>query len=142
MDMLLFPYNNMFALSADKNMTAITYGMKLNGNSIFYTHQPYWKKDFLEMAVSKYAHYVERDNKVLLNEYLIEKKWPNAAKSFLENRLTPYNAEYWPVWYCNFAGYSVSPDATIEIYAYRFDYKNSIPSIIDSSLVYKINAPR
>ena len=139
--MVLFPYNNMFALSANNNSIASTYGMKLNGNKILFTNRLYWKKDFLETSVSTFGFFVQNNNKVFLNNYLEETKWPKRSKSFFEKKLTPHFVEMWPIWYCNFAGYTVPSNATIELYKYRIDYNESYPKLIDSSLVYRINTP-
>lgn len=140
-DMVLFPYNNMFSLSSNQNMTAITHGVKINNNPVVYTHYSYWKKDLLETSVAKYALYQEKNKKVFLGEYLYEKQWSNATKLFLEKHLTPQSADSWPVWYCNFAGYNIQTNDIIEIYRYKLDFNTSYTRIIDSSLVYKTIAP-
>lgn len=142
MDMVLFPYNNMFSLSSDNKKTVITYRIKINQKPVNYTKRLYWKKDFLETSLSKYVIYHGNGNKVLLHEYLYQKNLPDNLKFILEERLTPHAAGSWPVWYANFAGWKTSPNESVEIYQYSIDFNGLSPVVTDSLTVYKIQIPR
>lgn len=71
MDMAIFPYNNMY--SNDQITETTCCYLKINGQRINYTHFMNWKKDFLEQSVTKYAGYVNQNQKNHLNIYVNEK---------------------------------------------------------------------
>ena len=63
MDTAMFPYNNMYS-EPQHAQTTCCY-LKINGKRINYTQFIYWKKDFLEQSVTKYADYVYH-NKIII----------------------------------------------------------------------------
>ena len=109
MDLFLFPYNAMFSGAPNQNKGSDVYVVKVNGNVVPITHHFYWKKDMLEQSANHYASYRMKGNRVYLNDYLDQKKWPASVKFDLKNNLTQGVVDFhtWAGWYLSKAGYPV-----------------------------------
>ena len=143
MDMVFFPYNNMYSVDFTGNNTATTYSMKVNGGIIKITHQPYWKKDFLETSLNGYCKYMLHNKKVFLDDYLNSKFSYEPTRNILLRNLTPSKTTvaYWPRWYIAFAGYPITSNATMELWQYNFKYEGEEALITDSISIYKTILP-
>jgi hypothetical protein len=141
MDMLTFPFNNMFALAPDSTPLTATYAIRLNGQLVPITHHLYWKKDFLETSLHTYGKYKELHDAVYLEQY-IKSTWADEKKrNFLLPSLTPGKkaADQWPVWFCHFAGVKVPSKSTLELVKYRLVFEQEKVSLFDSTILYKID---
>ncbi|MBU3713897.1 MAG: hypothetical protein FGM46_03010 [Ferruginibacter sp.] len=140
MDTVMFPYNGMFASSAENKNHSTIYAIRLNGKRIPYSNRMYWKKDFLEQSLSGYISFQQQQSSYL-KTYLDSKQWGAGAKDFLRAGLIPSNIEAWPLWYCKFAGSEVPSGSVVELFAYTFDFKDGQPVMTDSSMMYKLAIP-
>lgn len=134
MDMIFFPYNSMYAVDA-RGMEAITtYAMKINGNPVKITHNPYWKKDLLETSLNIYCRYLQHDRNVFLNDYLSYRFSNENVRAFLTERLTPgkTTAAQWPLWFAAAAGYKVPTRASVEFMQYDFVFRDKNALLKDS----------
>ncbi len=143
MDMVFFPYNSMYAIDFKKNNTAATYAIKINGEPVKITHQPYWKKDMLETSLYGYCKYIMHDRTVFLDDYINRKFSNEQARNILLRGLTPgkTGTGNWPYWYGKFAGYVVPVNAAIELWQYNFSYENGQAVLTDSISIYKTILP-
>jgi hypothetical protein len=139
MDMVLFPFNNMYTVDFTKNKTATTYAMKINGNMVKITHQPYWKKDFLETSLNVYSKYIRYHRKVFLDDYIPYKFHNEQTRKILLHGLTPdkTTAMSWPAWYVHFAGYNLPANSTIELTQYNFLLDKEQAVLKDSISIFK-----
>ena len=134
MGMIFFPYNNMFTVDFTKTNKAFTYAMKINGEMIHTTDNLYWKKDFLESSLNTYAGYIKNRQTVYMESYLKLKKAGNRAfKNLLPQKEL---AAQWPLWFINFAHYSYSIPAKVEIMQYNYVFKDGQAILTDSGNVY------
>ena len=143
MDMVFFPYNSMYSVDFSKTNTATTYAMKINGEPVKITHQPYWKKDFLETALYGYCKYIMHERTVFLDGYISMKFSNEQIRNILLNNLTPgkTTTSSWPRWYGHFAGYAVPANAAVELWQYNFRYENGQAELTDSISIYKTILP-
>ena len=138
MDMLMFPYNRMFATVPATEKKAATYAVLLNGERIPFTKQLYWRKDFLEQSPAKYAAYLQRGGHNFLEMYFTQKKLSETQMQKLEGKLfiSKQMGEAWAVWYCRFAGYNPRTGDLIELKKYGLDFRGGHPVITDSTVIY------
>ena len=141
--MVFFPYNSMYTVDFTQNNTATTYSMKLNGENIKITSQPYWKKDLLETSLYGYCKYIMNGRTSFLDGYIKQKFSNEHTRNILLERLTVNRtmAINWPRWYGQFAGYTVPANATIELWQYNFSYENGQAILTDSISIYKTTLP-
>ena len=116
--------------------TGCTY-LKLNGQRINYTHFMYWKKDFLEQSVTKYADYVNQNQNNYLNIYINEKIKNDKLHAKFKKALTPGEVDFkrWAIWYATYAGLKVQPNDDFELLNYKIQFKNGKSSILDSNIL-------
>lgn len=135
MDMALFPYNNMYSSVQSKNIKC--YYLKINGHRIHYTHFMYWKKDFLEQSITKYASYVKENHKNYLNIFIGEKIKSDHLKSATESVLSPGNVDFknWSNWIVSYANYKADTGDYFELIEYKLIIKNGIPVVSDSLIL-------
>jgi len=131
----MFPYNNMYSNS--QNVETSCYYLKLNGQRINYTHFMYWKKDFLEQSVTKYADYVNQNQNNYLNIYINEKIKNDKLHAKFKKALTPREVDFksWAIWYATYAGFNVQPNDDFELVKYKLQIKNGLSSILDSIIL-------
>lgn len=135
MDMTIFPYNNMYSNS--QNVETTCYYFKLNGHRIHYTHFMYWKKDFLEQSVIKYASYLNQNQHNYLNMYIDKKIKNNQQNSNIKKALTPNVVDFntWATWYASYAGIKVQPNDHFELVKYNVEIKNGMAAVLDSNVL-------
>ena len=143
MDMLIFPFNNMFALAPGTTSITATYAIRLNGQLVPITHHLYWKKDFLETSLHTYGKYKEQESTVYLEQYIRSTTAKKQKKKFLLESLTPdrSHANLWPVWFCQFAGVNVPSKSKMELVKYRLLFEEEKVSLYDSTIIYTISKP-
>lgn len=137
MDMVLFPYNSMYAVDLNTKYVASTYAFKLNRNLVKITQNPYWKKDFLEASLLSFAKYKQNNDEVYMQQYL-QAVIPNKeTREVLSNRLSPSKSDvaHWPAWYIRFAGYSVNDPDSIQLLKYDFIIKDNKFILKDSNII-------
>lgn len=139
MDMIFFPYNNMYAIDFSGNTTTHTYALKINGNPVKITGNLYWKKDMLETSLNGYCRYIKHGRKVFLHDYIPYKFKNEQLQHVLVEKLTPdeHLAYKWPYWFARTAGYPLKPGDDIEFMEYRFNLSDGKAVIFDSSSIYK-----
>jgi hypothetical protein len=135
MDMAFFPYNNMYSNTRTNELTC--YYLKINNQRISYTHFMYWKKDFLEQSVTKYADYLNYHQNNYLSVYINEKVKNKNQNAVLKNALTPGKVDFknWANWYATYAGMNVQPNDDFELVKYKLQIKNGLSSILDSIIL-------
>ena len=135
MDMAMFPYNNMYS-NSQKVETSCFY-LKLNGQRIHYTHFMYWKKDFLEQSVTKYAVYINQNQNNYLSIYIDEKIKNKQQNLYIKKALTPNVVDFktWATWYASYAGIKVNPNDHFELVKYNVEVKNGVLAILDSNIL-------
>ena len=118
MDMMLFPYNNMFSEQIQE-APPTTYFVKMNGQFIPYSHFMYWKKDFLEQAGYKFQDYISKGKKNHVEQFILEKSWSPSLQKQLVERLTPSKLGFseWVIWYATFANKQIPSHAQFELVA-------------------------
>lgn len=141
MDMLTFPFNNMFAMAPDTTSLTATYAIRLNGRLVPITNNLYWKKDFLETSLHAYGKYKEQQEAVYLEQYINSTFEDDHKRNFLLSSLTPDKtaADQWPVWFCEFAGKDVPPKSKLELVKYRLLFDKEKVSTFDSTIIYTID---
>lgn len=104
MDMMLFPYNAMFAYNRSAADSGIVYRVKASEQPVLFTAFAYWKKDLLETAAFVYGRYVEAAHQVYLEQYLRSK--PAFFQYEFLQALYPSQASTagWYRWYARLAG--------------------------------------
>jgi len=135
MDMAFFPYNNMYSNTRTNELTC--YYLKINNQRISYSHFMYWKKDFLEQSVFKYADYVNHHQNNYLSVYINEKVKNKNQNAVLKNALTPSKVDFksWANWYATYAGMNLQPNDDFELVKYKLQIKNGLSSILDSIIL-------
>ena len=135
MDMAMFPYNNMYSNS--QNVETSCYYLKLNGQRIHYTHFMYWKKDFLEQSVTKYADYLIQNKCNYLNIYIDEKIRNKQQNSIIKKAFTPGEVDFktWATWYASYTGIKVQANDHFELVKYKVGIENGIVAILDSNIL-------
>lgn len=139
MDMIFFPYNNMYAIDFSGTSTSSTYAMKINGNQVTITHNLYWKKDLLETSLNGYCRYLQHNRKVFLDDYLSYKFSNEQLRNLLTSHLTPDDstAVNWPYWFAKTAGYTLPAGSEIEFLQYHFNLRDHKAVLLDSVSIYK-----
>lgn len=139
MDMIFFPYNNMYAIDFSGNSTTGTYALKINGNPVKITGNLYWKKDMLETSLNGYCRYLKHNRKVFLHDYIPTKFNDEQLQHLLLEKLTPdeSKAGRWPYWFAGTAGYPLNPGTEIEFMEYRFNLAGGKAVLLDSTSIHK-----
>lgn len=136
MDMMLFPHNSMFAYNPAVTVNhASTYGIRVNDSLVKTTSFLYWKKDFVESALSAYAKYEEAGRQVYLQQYFASNHFMPGE---IEKKLLPDEKEatrFLP-WLLNFIGYSTGDHTKISLYRYDFTFTNGSAVLQDSLLIF------
>ena len=117
------------------------YVVKVNGNIVPITHHFYWKKDMLEQAANHYAGYLMNGNRVYLNDYLDQKKWPASVKLDLKNKLTQGIVDFhrWAGWYLSKAGYPVQEGDTVSLCRLNGEGFNQDKTFSEKQVITQIN---
>lgn len=135
MDMAIFPYNSMYSNS--QRAESSCFYLKINGQRIHYTHFMYWKKDFLEQSVTKFAGYVNQNQQNYLNIYINEKIKNTKQNTIIKKALTPGEIDFksWATWYATYAGIKVQSNDNFELVKYNVEIKNDVVAILDSNVL-------
>ncbi len=135
MDMVIFPYNSMYSSIQETEIAC--YYLKMNGQRVHYSKFMYWKKDFLEQSITKYAGYVIQNKNNYLNYYINEKVKNKNQHIIIQNALTPGKVDFkgWAKWFATFAGIKVNTHDNFELVKYNVQIKNSKLSILDSTIL-------
>jgi hypothetical protein len=139
MDMIVFPYNDMFSSQIQHSTFKKCYFVKLNNDRIKFTDFPYWKKDILEQAPLKYANYINNNNQNQLSFFLKSKIHDSSNLFFWESRLTPSQKDpsVWLIWYVRFSGNKINKNDSISLVEYSINTTTSVPLLIDSFSICK-----
>jgi hypothetical protein len=97
----------------------------------------YWKKDFLEQSVTKYASYVNQNQHNYLNMYIDEKVKNKQQNANIKKALTPGVVDFqsWATWYANYAGINVQPNDHFELVKYKVEIEKVMFLILDSNVL-------
>ncbi|MEI8052753.1 MAG: hypothetical protein WCH52_03315 [Bacteroidota bacterium] len=137
MDMLFFPYNDMFSNITKSTIKPSTFYLKVNGEKVPFTTNLYWKKDFMEQAPNKYATYIKANQQNYLAFFLdVKIKDKNISHSLI-NRLTPHRVDFpfWAAGYLAFAGMPVIKESKIELCQYNYSFNNQTAVLEDSIIL-------
>ena len=139
MDMIVFPYNDMFSSQIENSTFKKCYFVKLNNDRIKFTDFPYWKKDILEQAPLKYANYINNNNQNQLSFFLKSKIHDSSNLLFWESRLTPSQKDPsdWLIWYVRFSGNKINKNDSISLVEYNVSTTTEFPMIMDSFIICK-----
>ena len=139
MDMLLFPINSMFSTNSKQDFSTSTYAVKINGNIVKITNDPYLKKDFSENSLQIFSKWIKADRKNFMSELLKRKIADTTKRNLLFKKLIPPNQtlETWPIWFLNFHNHKINTGDKIEIWEYRFKLEKDNFLLQDSSLITK-----
>jgi hypothetical protein len=143
MDMLIYPYNDMFAHhqhdSVHDNKQQQIFYLKLNNKRISYSRYPYWKKDFAEQQIHYYSKYLQAGHKNHIDFYIDNKFKKNQLNQLLHHQLSPLdcNKEKWTKWYLQFTHTSFKRGDTAELVNYSMKLNPSGAEIIDSSTLFR-----
>jgi hypothetical protein len=139
MDMIVFPYNDMFSSQIENSTFKKCYFVKLNNDRIKFTDFPYWKKDILEQATLKYANYINNNNQNQLSFFLKSKIHDSSNLFFWESRLTPSQKDPsdWLIWYVKFSGNKINKNDSISLVEYNVSTTTEFPMIMDSFIICK-----
>jgi len=139
MDMIVFPYNDMFSSQIENSTFKKCYFVKLNNDRIKFTDFPYWKKDILEQAPLKYANYINNNNQNQLSFFLKSKIHDSSNLFFWESRLTPSQKDPsdWLIWYVRFSGNKINKNDSISLVEYNVSTTTDFPMIMDSFIICK-----
>lgn len=139
MDMVFFPYNNMYSSESQGSANISTYAARKNDSLVHITSYPYWKKDFLETALFNYCRYIERGNRVYLEDYFKYRFPEGAFRSYLLNKLIPDKSAVvdWPAWFTRFAGKPAVAGDQIEFIKYDFAFSHGTMKLIGSRVINK-----
>jgi hypothetical protein len=97
----------------------------------------YWKKDFLEQSITKYADYVCRNKNNYLNIYIDGKVKNDYKNSIIKKALTPNAVDFktWANWYASYAGIKVQPNDNFELVKYKVQIENGMAAVLDSNVL-------
>jgi hypothetical protein len=97
----------------------------------------YWKKDFLEQSVTKFAGYVNQNQQNYLNIYINEKIKNTKQNTIIKKALTPGEIDFksWATWYATYAGIKVQSNDNFELVKYNVEIKNDVVAILDSNVL-------
>jgi len=139
MDMIVFPYNDMFSSQIQHSTFKKCYFVKLNNDRIKFTDFPYWKKDILEQAPLKYANYINNNNQNQLSFFLKSKIHDSSTLFFWESRLTPSQKDpsVWLIWYVKFSGNKINKNDSISLVEYNVSTTTYFPMLMDSFIICK-----
>ena len=139
MDMLLFPLNSMFSNNATTDFSTSTYAIKLNGNLVKITDDPYLKKDFSENSLQVFSKWIKADGKDLMTGLLEKRIADSTKRAFFLSKLTPpkQTVETWPIWFLKFHQIKIKTSDNIEIWEYNFNFQKNQFVLKDSSLITK-----
>ena len=140
MDSVFTPYNGMFAyVNAAPNKTS-TIAIKLDDSLISYTHNLWWRKDFLENSIIIYSRYILHNKQVFLNDYINQKPFSSSQKEFLHKRLTPdsLKVKSYSNWLVTFLGQNPNNNSTLEFVKYDFNFMDEKLFLADSTSLFKI----
>jgi hypothetical protein len=139
MDMIAFPYNDMFSSKIQHSKFKKCYFVKLNNDRIKFTDFPYWKKDLLEQAPLKYANYINNKHQNQLSVFLKTKFKDSGTLFFLESKLIPLQNETsdWLTWYANFSENKLKNGDSISLVEYSIFTESNFPVITDSFTICK-----
>lgn len=133
MDMVMFPYNSMFSIDFTNDYSTDTYQLKLDDQPVNFTHQWWWKKDFMETSLRTYVS--------MLNDVPYIEKYINYAYAnkpyhqLLLQQLKPsLNNHRWLAWYANFGNQKTNASTVFSIWKYHLFFSNGAIAI-DSSLL-------
>lgn len=137
--MIFLPYNDMFSSKIQNSKFKKCYFVKLNNERIKFTGFPYWKKDILEQAPLKYAHYINNNNQNQLAIFLKSKIHDSSTLFFWESRLTPSQKDPsdWLRWYSAFSENKLNIEDSISLVEYSINTLTSAPIITDSFTICK-----
>ena len=133
--MVVFPYNSMFAIDFSNNNRSETYQLKINGNAVRFTDKWWWKKDFMETSLKRYALLLQ--DTPYIEKYIA---YAYANKPYTELFLTQLkpsatDKSRWLFWYAKFGNVAFKSDQVFSIWQYRLNFEKEIISI-DSSLIF------
>ena len=139
MDMLVFPINSMFSNNTAKDFSTITYAVKLNGNIVKITEDPYLKKDFSENSSQVFSKWITADGKDLMTGLLEKRIKDSSKRKIFLSKLTPAlnTTQTWPVWFLKFHNLKIEKGDNIEIWKYKFKFEKNQFQLSDSSLIIK-----
>jgi len=139
MDMIVFPYNDMFSSQIQHSTFKKCYFVKLNNDRIKFTDFPYWKKDILEQAPLKYANYINNNNQNQLSFFLKSKIHDSSTLFFWESKLAPIQKDPsdWLIWYTTFSGNKINKSDSISLVEYNVSIATDFPILMDSFIICK-----
>lgn len=128
MDMMMFPYNAMFAYERKAGDSIITYRIHLNEKDIHITRFLYWKKDFFETSPRVFAHYISSGKNVYVDQYLQEKRMREPFAHWLKARLTPgsFDLAEQMAWYVRLAGEKIMPGDDLSVWAIHLSWQEGV----------------
>jgi hypothetical protein len=139
MDMIVFPYNDMFSSQIQHSTFKKCYFVKLNNDRIKFTDFPYWKKDILEQAPLKYVNYINNNNQNQLSFFLKSKIHDSSTLFFWESKLAPIQKDPsdWLIWYIRFSGNKINKSDSISLVEYNVSIATNFPILMDSFIICK-----
>jgi len=139
MDMIFFPYNDMFSYQIKNSKSQKSYFVKLNNDRIKFTDFPYWKKDILEQAPLKYTNYIINKKQNQIGIFLKSKIHDSSNLFFWQSRLTSLEKDPsdWLIWYVKFSGNKINNNDSISLVEYNVSTATDFPMIMDSFTVCK-----
>lgn len=136
MDMLFFPYNDMFSRVSQPMVQAYVYYVKVNGQRIPYSHLPYHKKELMENMPRRYAEYVQDQRHSPLDRF-----WLQYVPALQKHRPPPVDFPTWANGYLQLAGIKKSTSMQIELMRYTLDVSKPLPHLTDSTLLQQVHVP-
>lgn len=138
MDLILFPYNDMFSGHSISSDTFYHYGLKQNGRLIRITEKPYWKKDLLEQSIKNYAFFLQNHNLQYSDVFFISRKEKSPILNPFYNQLKTkeFLFEDWATWYLNQSGEKANKLDHLELVKYK-GHSHQSKIIFFDSLVIK-----
>ena len=119
MDMMMFPYNAMFAYDRKPGDSIMSYRIMVNDKDMHYTRFSYWKKDFLETSPRVFAHYLASGNTVYVDQYIKDSWGHGAMATWIKSRLSPGAVDLpaQMAWYARKAGIKARPGDVLSLWA-------------------------
>ncbi|MFC4261443.1 hypothetical protein ACFOWM_01010 [Ferruginibacter yonginensis] len=139
MDMLLFPYNNMFTQQLNQNYVVTTYMMKVNQKPILISNDWYSKKDFSEAALTSFSKWIRNNKQDYMYQFVQQKTNDSATTATYKNKLfvDAQAAETWPQWFAVYHHFKLQKNDTILIWQYNLRMDVSPVAIMDTAIIYK-----